>query len=148
MTHFYCWVCFGTCISQPPIICFSKFSPFLLICLYFSHRCLLYSFAVLLCTNNCYKKWLLDARTCWDGCFTLFYLQEQSFQLYHSYFLLCISFFNWIGEVFSLGTRSLVRCFRVGHWPKLWEKIGDQYKDLTGTVNCALKVSWTEGRKH
>ena len=121
---------------------------FLLICLYYSHRCMLYSFAVLLCTNNCCRKWLLNARTCWDGYFTLLYLPEQSFQPCPSYFLLCTSFFNWIGEVFTLGSRSAVRCFGVGHWPKLWEKIGDQYKDLTGTVFCALKVSCTEWRKH
>lgn len=74
VTHFYGWVCFRICISQSPIICFSKLSPFLLICFCYSHRCLFYSFAVLLCTNNCCKKWLLNARTCWDGYFTLLYL--------------------------------------------------------------------------
>ena len=74
VTHFYGWVCFRICISQSPIICFSKLSPFLLICFCYSHRCLFYSFAVLLCTNNCCKKWLLNARTGWDGYFTLLYL--------------------------------------------------------------------------
>ena len=98
VTHFYCWVCFRVCISQSPIICFSKLSSFLLICFCYSHRCLLYSFAVLLCTNNCCKRRLLNARSCWDGYFTLLYLPEQSFQPYPSYFLLCTSFFNWIGE--------------------------------------------------
>lgn len=143
VTHFYGWVCFRICISQSPIICFSKLSPFLLICFCYSHRCLLYSFAVLLCTNNCCKKWLLNARTCWDGYFTLLYYSNRfNHTLLISYFVLHFSiglgkYLPWVPQVQwdALVSATGGSCEK---------NIGHQYKDLTATVNCALKVSCTE----
>ena len=120
VTHFYCWVCFRVCISQSPIICFSKLSSFLLICFCYSHRinvsCTLLPFyyVLIIAAKGDYSM---------QGAI-LHYCTYQSNRFNHtlliSYFVLHFSI--GLGKVFTLGTRSAVRCFGVGHWPKLWEK--------------------------